>query len=610
MPAHGSSSRQSKLNNGLSSHVEIFSLFARLWRHIAPRRRKQLILLVIVMVVTSFAEVASIGAVLPFLGVLMAPEVVFRHPSAQPIVLMLGVTEPAQLLRPLTILFILMALFSATMRVILLWAQTHFGFAIGADFGIEIYRKTLYQPYSVHVARNSSEVIAGISIKVHSVVGAALLPLLTIMSSGMILTAILLALVAIDPLVAMAALGGIGVPYGLIVIATKKRVAHNGERISLASNQVIKTLQEGLGGIRDVLIDGSQATYCKIYRDADLSLRRSQASIQIIGGAPRFLIEFLGMALIAVLAYGLSGREGGIGSAIPVLGALAAGAQRLLPVLQQLYNSWVGIRGGQASLRDVLDLLDQPMPDYADAPLPDPMPFNSSIRLSEIGFRYSSIAPWVLQEVDLVIPKGGRIGFIGATGSGKSTLLDILMGLLQPTQGTLAIDGISVEGHDCRAWQAHIAHVPQAIFLADATIAENIAFGVAPEKIDINRVKRAASEAQIAATIDSWENKYNTSVGERGVRLSGGQRQRIGIARALYKQADVIVFDEATSALDSDTEKAVMQAIDHIERNITILIVAHRLTTLKNCDLIVKLAGGRIVHTGSYAEMIQAEGMH
>ncbi len=594
----------------MSLKVEIFSIFARLWRHIAPRRRKQLILLGIVMVITSFAEVASIGAVLPFLGVLMAPEVVFRHSLAQPFVSMLGVTEPIQLLRPLTIIFILMALLSATMRVLLLWAQTRFGFAIGADFGIEVYKKTLYQPYSVHVARNSSEVIAGISIKVHSVVGAAVLPLLTIMSSGMILIAILFALVAIDPLVAMAALCGVGVPYGLIMFATKKRLTYNGERISFASNQVIKTLQEGLGGIRDVLIDGSQATYCKVYRDADLSLRRSQANVQIIGGAPRFLIEFLGMALIAVLAYGLSGRDGGIGSAIPILGALAVGAQRLLPVLQQLYNSWVGIRGGQASLRDVLDLLDQPMPDYADAPLPAPMPFSASIQLSGIGFRYSSIAPWVIQDVDLVIPKGCRIGLIGATGSGKSTLLDLIMGLLQPTQGGLAIDGLPVTGSNYRAWQAHIAHVPQAIFLADATIAENIAFGVAPENIDIARVKRAASQAQIAATIDSWGNKYNTSVGERGVRLSGGQRQRIGIARALYKQADVIVFDEATSALDSDTETAVMEAIDYLDKSITILIVAHRLTTLKSCDLIVKLAGGRILHTGSYEEMIQAERMH
>jgi ABC-type multidrug transport system fused ATPase/permease subunit len=587
--------------------LEISSLYARLWRNIASRRRKQLFLLVIVMVLTSFAEVASIGAVLPFLGILMAPEVIFQHSLAQPVVLMLGVTEPAQLLRPLTIVFILLALLSATMRVILLWAQTHLGFAIGADFGIEIYKKTLYQPYAVHVMRNSSEVIAGISIKVHSVVGAALLPILTIMSSGMILIAILLALVAIDPLVAMAALAGIGLPYGLIMFATKKRLKYNGELINLASNDVIKALQEGLGGIRDVLIDGSQKAYCKVYRDADLSLRRSQASIQIIGGSPRFIIEFLGLALIAIVAYALSGRDGGIATATPILGVLVAGAQRLLPVLQQLYSSWTAMRGGRASLQDVLDLLDQPLPVYADAPLPAPMPYSRSIELSEISFRYSSNTPWVVQEVDLVLPKGGRIGLIGATGSGKSTLLDLIMGLLKPTKGTLAVDGVLLTEDNYRSWQAHIAHVPQAIFLSDATIAENIAFGVEPNKIDIARVRRAASQAQIATTIESWTDKYETSVGERGVRLSGGQRQRIGIARALYKQANVIVFDEATSALDSDTEMAVMEAIDYIDKDITILIVAHRLTTLKSCDRIVELANGRIIRSGSYDEMIHAE---
>lgn len=559
------------------------------------------------MVLASFAEVASIGMVLPFLGVLMTPEIAFHHPLMQPFVMSLELNEPAQLLRLLTAAFILLALFSAIMRVVLLWGQTRFGFAIGADLGIEIYKRTLFQPYHVHVARNSSEVIAGISIKVHSVVGAAVLPLLTIMSSGMILTAILLALVAIDPLVALAVLGGLGIPYGLIAFITKKRLASNSLRISRESNQVIRALQEGLGGIRDVLIDGTQAAYCKIYRDADLSLRRSQANIQIIGGAPRFLIEFLGMSLIAALAYGLAGREGGIAGAIPMLGAVAAGAQRLLPVLQQLYYSWAGMRGGQASLLDVLELLEQPLPSHADAPLPAPMSFKSSIRLNRISFRYSATAPWVVKQVDLSIPRGSRMGFVGATGSGKTTLLDLIMGLLQPSDGDLAIDGVPVTAQNHRAWQAHIAHVPQVIFLTDATIAENIAFGIPADEIDLARVISAARQAQIGATIESWDRKYDTFIGERGIRLSGGQRQRIGIARALYKQADVIVFDEATSALDNDTERAVMDAIEHMEKDITILIVAHRLTTLKGCSQIVELVGGSIHRIGSYEELIYAE---
>lgn len=556
------------------------------------------------MVLASFAEVVSIGAVLPFLGAVMAPERVFENPLVQPITSAFELTEPSQLLFFLTIIFILAALLSGAMRLVLLWAQTRLGFAIGADFSIQIYKRTLYQPYPVHIARNSSQVITGISTKTNTVIYSFLLPLLLVASSGLILFSILLALIAIDPAAALAAFGAFGALYGLVMFAARKRLARNGQRISRESNQVIKALQEGLGGIRDVLIDGTQPAYCKIYRDADLLLRKSQADSRIIGAAPRPLIESLSMVLIALLAYGLTGGEAGMANAIPVLGALAVGAQRLLPVLQQFYSSWTEIRAGQASLLDVLDLLSQPLPDYAEAPLSSPMPFNESLRINQVRFRYAEESPWVLQGINLEIKKGSRIGFIGTTGSGKSTLLDIIMGLLQPTDGTLAIDGVPVTPRNGRAWQMHIAHVPQAIFLADTTIAENIAFGVPVEQIDYARVRNAARQAQIAATIESWSKQYDTFVGERGIRLSGGQRQRIGIARALYKRADVIVFDEATSALDNNTERAVMEAIENIGKDITILVVAHRLTTLQNCDLVFELEGGRMGRIGTYQEVV------
>jgi ATP-binding cassette subfamily B protein len=273
-------------------------------------------------------------------------------------------------------------------------------------------------------------------------------------------------------------------------------------------------------------------------------------------------------------------------------------------VLQQAYSSWSSMRGGQVSLSDALELLDQPLPKHADEPLPVPMPFQYSITLNKLAFRYGPQLPWVLQGLNLTIPKGSRIGFMGTTGSGKSTLLDIVMGLLQPTTGSLAIDGQTITPQNYRAWQAHIAHVPQAIFLADTSIAENIAFGVPLDQIDYNRLRQAAQKAQIAQTIESWDKQYNTLVGERGIRLSGGQRQRIGIARALYKQANVIVFDEATSALDNDTERAVMKAIEGLGEELTILMVAHRLTTLKNCTQIVELSDGQITRSGSYAEIV------
>ena len=577
----------------------------RLWCHIAPRRRKQFALLLLLMVAASFAEIVSIGAVLPFLAVLTNPAKLYEHELAQPIIQMLDITEPRQLLLPLTIAFSIAALFSGVMRLTLLWAQTKLSHAIGADLSISIYRRTLYQPYPVHVARNSGEVIAGVSQKANEIVHLTILPLLIILSSCFMMVAILTVLFAIEPTIAVSAFVGFSVIYLAIIGFTRRSLTRNSQRIAHEQNQVIKALQEGLGGIRDVLLDGTQETYCKTYRNADLPLRRAKANIQIIAGSPRFGIEALGMVLIAALAFTLAGDEGKFASTIPVLGALALGAQRLLPALQQSYANWALIRGGHASLRDALDLLDQPMPEHANEPLPEPIGFQNIIELDKLAFRYSPQVPWVLQGVDLIIQKGSRVGFIGTTGSGKSTLLDIVMGLLLPTVGALKIDGQAITSVNHRAWQLHVAHVPQAIFLADTSIAENIALGTPVKNIDLSRVREAARKAQIAETIEVMDRQYDTRVGERGVRLSGGQRQRIGIARALYKQADVIVFDEATSALDVDTERAVMEAIDSISEEITVLIVAHRLTTLKCCTQVVELSNGSIKRVGTYQEVVQ-----
>ena len=584
----------------------MFTLLTRLWLHISKRRRTQFALLLILMILASFAEIISIGAILPFLAVLTDPDRIFNYPSVQPFIHAAGLTSPTQLLLPLTILFGIAALISGAIRLLLLWASTRLSFATGADLSIIVYRRTLYQPYSVHVARNSSEIINGISGKTAAVI-STVVAILNLISSVTILLAILFTLLSVDPLIALSAFGGFSLIYTVIIKITKSRVLLNSQLIARESTQVIKSLQEGLGGIRDVLIDGTQATYCNIYRNADLPLRNAQGNNSFIGMSPRYALEALGMLLISALAFTLANKPHGIAKAIPVLGALALGAQRLLPVLQQAYSSWSTIQGGQASLQDALELLDQPMPDYADQPPAKPIPFQHQIDLKDLSFLYTPHTPLVINNLNLTIPKGSRFGFIGVTGSGKSTLLDIVMGLLQPTEGSLQIDEESITTSNNRAWQAHIAHVPQAIYLADSTIEENIAFGIPKGKIDFNRVKIAAEQAQIADIIETWPKKYKTYVGERGIRLSGGQRQRIGIARALYKQADVIIFDEATSALDNETEQAVMQAIETLGQDLTVLIIAHRLTTLKNCDQIVELADGGIKRIGTYDEIVSKD---
>ena len=562
-------------------------------------------LLLVLMVGASFAEILSIGAVLPFLAVLTAPERIFQLPAAQPFIRAAGMTSASQLLLPLTIIFGLAALISGGVRLFLLWASTRLSYATGADLSISIYRRTLYQPYSVHVARNSSEIINGISSKTGTVI-ATFTSILNLISSTIILLAILITLVLVDPVIALAAFGGFGLLYALIIKITQSRLVVNSQRIAHESTQVIKSLQEGLGGIRDVLIDGTQAAYCQIYRNADLPLRHAQGNNLFISMSPRYALEALGMLLISALAYMLALQPNGIAKAIPVLGVLALGAQRLLPILQLAYSSLSTIQGGEASLKDALELLEQPLPDYADQPPAKPLMFLKKIELKNLSFRYTEQTPLVLNNLNLEICKGSRTGFIGVTGSGKSTLLDVVMGLLQPTDGALEIDGQPIASANNRAWQAHIAHVPQAIYLSDSTIEENIAFGIPKGNIDHNRVKQAAQQAQIAQIIESWPKKYKTYVGERGIRLSGGQRQRIGIARALYKQADVIIFDEATSALDNDTEQAVMEAIESLGNELTILIIAHRLTTLKNCTQVVELGEEGIKRIGTYTDLVGA----
>jgi ATP-binding cassette subfamily B protein len=258
-------------------------------------------------------------------------------------------------------------------------------------------------------------------------------------------------------------------------------------------------------------------------------------------------------------------------------------------LLQQVYGSWTGIRGDQVSLRDALYFLDQPLPDYLFNKQYEKITFNNEIKIINLSFRYEDNLPSVFHNLNFSIKKGDRVGFIGTTGSGKSTLMDLLMGLIEPSSGEITVDDKSIVGSSGRSWQKHIAHVPQSIYLADATIAENIAFGVSGDHIDVFRVKNAARRAQIDSSIESLPFGYKTLVGERGVRLSGGQRQRIGIARALYRDADVIFFDEATSALDSETESAVMDSIQLLSKDLTILIVAHRLSTLKGCTKIIEL---------------------
>jgi ABC-type bacteriocin/lantibiotic exporter with double-glycine peptidase domain len=559
------------------------------------------------MVVASFAEVLSIGAIFPFLTILTSPTSLFSNKYFQYLNNYFLVKDPMDLLLPLTIMFVVAIIFSSIMRYIVLWFQTKLCFAIGADFSYSIYHRTLYQPYTVHISRNSSEVIDVISTKISSIIYHVLLPLLTTISSMVMVLIVFAAMIALNPMALLLAVLGFGILYFIIIKLTKKKLTQNSEIIGKESTQVIRALQEGLGAIRDVLLEGSQSVYSKHYQKSDLKLRNAQAGVIISGGSPKFGIEALGVSVIAFLAYSLAIRPEGVSSAIPTLGAWALGAQRILPIIHQAYACWSSIIGSQSSLSNSLDLLDQPLPDFVfeDKQIVN---FQKHIELKNLNFFYGiDNHKYILSQINLIIPKGTRVGFIGNTGSGKSTLLDVIMGLLNPISGQVIIDNVVLEKNNLGSWQKNISHVPQVIFMSDNTIAENIAFGVDKSEIDYDRVKEAARSAKIAETIELMDEKYETKIGERGVRLSGGQRQRIGIARALYKYSKVIILDEATSALDNETENKVMQEIEELDKDLTILIVAHRLTTLKNCDMIVELVNGQIKRKGTYNEIILAK---
>lgn len=589
----------------MTATLPLNHMLKRLWSHLSQRRQHQFIAIFVLMLVSTFTEVISLGAVLPFLAVLTAPEKVFAYAQVAALAKDFGMTTASDLVLPLTLLFAVAALAAGALRMLLLWAGMRLGLATGSDLSIELYRRTLYQPYHVHLSRNSSEVIAGITQKVNGVALGVLQPVLVLLSSIVLLAAVIAMLIAIDPTAAIASAFGFGASYVLIALFVRKRLKLNSDQVAKEQTQMVKALQEGLGGIRDVLLDGAQPLYCEIYRQADHPLRKAQSSSQFINASPRYAMEATGIVLIAILAYSLSQKNQGIANALPVLGVLALGAQRLLPALQHSYGAWVTIVSCQASLEETLALLDQPLPPEANESPLLPLDFKEAIQFQQVRFRYSESMPWVLNGLDLKIPKGARVGFVGATGSGKSTTLDIVMGLLSPTEGALLVDSQPVTGSRQRAWQRTIAHVPQSIYLADTTLAENIAFGVSKADIDMERVRQAARQAQIAEFIESSPSGYNAFVGERGIRLSGGQRQRIGIARALYKQASVLVFDEATSALDNATEQSVMDAIEGLNRELTILIVAHRLTTVRHCDVIVEMGEGRVVAQGSYDSLLK-----
>ena len=540
------------------------------------------------MIIASFAEVVSIGAVVPFLGVLIAPENVFNNPSFSPIITYFEYQSPNDLIFPITMVFIFASTLSALVRILMTLINTKLAFKIGVDFSIKMFNNSMHQPYSTHVNENSSEIINTITAKATNTIFNFLMPVLIILSSSILVLAIISTLAYINPLVAIYSFGGIGIIYILISRVASSTLKSNGIVIADLTTKVIKTVQESLGGIRDIILDGSQKTFTDIFSSYDKNLRNAQGNNAVIMLTPRYLLEGLSLLVIALVAYSFS-IGGNLENTVPVLGAIALGAQKVLPHLQGIYGGWSQIKAGEAILVDALFLLDQKI-TKTDS-FQKKINFDKTISINNISFSYGDKKDQqIIRDFSHVIKKGSRTGIIGATGSGKSTLVDITMGLLLPSLGYISIDDQKINENNMHIWRSKIAHVPQSIFLTDSSISENIAFGIEKSDIDHKRIQEVSEQSQLTDFVSSLPNGFKTNVGERGVKLSGGQRQRIGIARALYKNAELIIFDEATSALDTATEKEIMKSIENLSSHLTLIIIAHRVSTLEQCDVILDLS--------------------
>lgn len=559
-----------------------------LFKALPLRRRRQAVLALFLMLLGAGAEMLGISAILVFLTLLTNPKRLTATPVWHSLESLLHYNPDPVLVS--TIAFIVVMVASGAIRLAYTWLTSSFSINAGLDFSAAAFKKVTSQPYEFYLATGTDEILSSVE-KIHLTNSVILVGVQAIVASTVALL-IIGFLLFLDFQVALT----IGIvlvgSYVAISLLSKSTLSRNSKIVSAAIAERIKRIQQSIGGIRDILLDSSQSVFqADFERSGDLA-RRPQVINSFVQYAPRIVIEVVGMMAITLLALALSRRPGGLIGALPILGALAIGAQRLLPLLQQAYYGWSMFFGNRQSLLEVAGLLSLPAPQVHEVPK-HVTPFRNAIEFDHVSFSYGG-DHFVLTDVNFVVEKGERVGIVGPTGSGKSTLTDLLLGLLPPTRGGVLVDGKIIQGAELSLWQAQVAHVPQSIYLSDDTVARNIAFGVPTEQIDMDLVESAALSAGVHEFVVDLPERYQTRCGERGIRLSGGQRQRIGIARALYKKATVLVLDEATSALDNATEQAVMQSISGLSTDITIVMIAHRLSSLSECGRIFRVDRGRL----------------
>ena len=567
------------------------SLLLELWAHISRRRKTQIIFLMFFNIVGSFSESFSIAMTLPLISVLIDPSQIWSIEWIRTLFLNFGISSEGAIITPITLIFIFASIVSTLVKLSILWSNNYFAALIGNDLSCLAYERTLYQPYENQIELNSSEVISAATSFVDFTV-RSIYNFLNFLSYLFFVISIQITLLFIDWHITLSAIIIFIFVYLFISFKTKSILVMNGKKVASMTKERVKSIQEGIGSIRDMLLANKQEIFVKNYANYDLVYRKKLAINKFLRFSPRYIIENIGFIFIAILAYSSTFDSSSNQNTLSILGTFAVAAQKLLPSMQQCYNSIGAIRSNKGSIIQTLFILCE---DFNHKKFLNLTKLNlrNKIVLSNISFKYFSSNKFIFKDINLTINKGDRVGILGETGCGKSTLVDIIMGLLTPSKGNLIVDNQKISSNvisqNLFKWRMSISHVPQNIFLSDKTIAENIAYGLPVAEIDMKKVIQSAEIANISNFINSKPNKFQTNVGENGLKLSGGQRQRIGIARALYKDSEVIIFDEATSALDDKTESNVMDSLNMLDKNLTIIIVAHRLSTLKKCNKLIKI---------------------
>ena len=574
---------------------------------LTPYERKCTILLFVMIVIMAFLEIINVASILPFVAVLTNPDLVetnvylkamFQHLKP------FGVENNQQLLFILGGLVFLLLILSITFKAFTTYALIRFVQMREYSIGKRLVEEYLHQPYSWFLNRHSADLGKTILSEVNAIIANGMAPLMQLIAKGVVLIAIIVLLIIVDPKLALIVCFSLAGAYGLIFYFIRKYLSRLGSK-RLINNQLRFTVvSEAFGAAKEVKAGGLEETYIKSFSNFAKIYAQTHASSQVIAQLPRFILEALAFGGILIITLYMEAKTGTFKSVLPIISLYVFAGYRLMPALQQIYASFAQLTFVAPSLNKLYNDLNslEPFIKKQDQGI---LSFNKKITLNNISYCYPNESRTALKDINLDIYANTTVGVVGTTGSGKTTMIDIILGLLEAQKGTLEVDGKVVTKQNLRSWQRSIGYVPQNIYLADDTVVANIALGVEPKDINQNMVEKASKAANLHDFVmNELPKQYKTKVGEQGVRLSGGQRQRIGIARALFKSPQVLILDEATSSLDNQTEKVVMEAVNNLGKNITIIIIAHRLNTVKNCDKILLLEKGQLKNEGKFDELI------